>query len=1245
MRSTRLGQKSVQRPGFVGTVDAVDGSDPDSSCSDTAAAAKPGRRRRKQLQTDYEDQAQDEDEVDVEEESSASNDDLAIRRDTRLRNRPSKAGRFLRSRSQPSEGFDTDDVGSDDDIMQSDLHAARPRRSRGPGRRAAGYLDDPRGGKRQRILHRKSGRSTQLQGAMKEVDFDDIYRTDSNAPAQPVKPKASGAREAFITLPPNDEFPVRHYQKCEVCGDGPNFGLVIYCQGCTLAYHKSCLGHRTNREHLVTKIGEDNFVLQCRRCVAVPRHKDPTAPDQGKCSECHEHGNACRPFRPRKTPAQEQKERDDNGGDDPIYEIHPSRINNADNVLFRCIACFRAFHFEHLPSRSNELLGLETGISLEQRFREYSCDWKCKECLTAPAKVGALVAWHPVDEDVYDANQPLNEIDEEQKVYLVKWDGMSYFRATWMPGPWVWGSTSHMMRKAFAKRDEAQRPKWRTEDAIPEDYLRADIVLQINFTSIVDIRAEEVDKARIREISKALIKYRGLGYEDAVWEAPPSPEDGDRWTDFVTAYNDWAMGHYVRPPTAGRLKKRLEKLRQQDFSKLEKHEQPENLIGGQLMQYQIEGLNWLYYKWFSLKNAILADEMGLGKTIQIIGFLATLVQEHGVFPFLIVVPNSTCPNWRREIKRWAPSLRAVAYYGSKESRDLAMQYELYPENSKDLRCNIVITSYDAAADDNCQEFFRRVPWQGLVVDEGQRLKNDKSLLYSALGALKAPFRILLTGTPLQNNQRELFNLLHFLDDSYNAEELEERFDVENLTQEKIKELHDLIRPFFLRRTKAQVLTFLPPMAQIIVPVSMTIVQKKVYRTILAKNPELMKAIFAAPDTNAEGGGKLKHGEKASLNNILMQLRKCLCHPFVYNRSIEERDVSIAATHRNLVDASSKLKLLEILLPALRERGHRVLIFSQFLEMLDIIEDFLDGMSLAYQRLDGSISALQKQKRIDEFNAPNSPLFAFLLSTRAGGVGINLASADTVIILDPDFNPHQDIQALSRAHRIGQTKKVLCFQLVTRASAEERIMQIGRKKLALDHALIQSMDADDAEETDLVSVLRHGAGEIFEDSGEQDIIYDAPSVDRLLDRSHMKDTSSAAADRSAEMSFSFARIWANDQGALRDEMEDAGATVAQQAPDPNVWASILRERERVAAEEAMTKAKAFGRGRRVRGPVDYNDLGGEGRDGVDGMPAVVRTKGKIKSGDESDTDFQAEESGEYQQLPLLPRPCCCRKDFC
>jgi chromodomain-helicase-DNA-binding protein 4 len=230
-----------------------------------------------------------------------------------------------------------------------------------------------------------------------------------------------------------------------------------------------------------------------------------------------------------------------------------------------------------------------------------------------------------------------------------------------------------------------------------------------------------------------------------------------------------------------------------------------------------------------------------------------------------------------------------------------------------------------------------------------------------------------------------------------------------------------------------------------------------------------------------------------------------------------------------------------------------------------------------QRLDGTISSLEKQKRIDEFNAPDSQLFAFLLSTRAGGVGINLATADTVIILDPDFNPHQDIQALSRAHRIGQKKKVLCFQMVTRASAEEKIMSYGRRKMALDHVLIEQMDAEDATDRDLEGILRHGTKELFDDDGDKDIKYDAALIDRLLEVSHIEHTK-AGEDKSAESTFSFARVWANNE---LEETAIEGPEATEVAPDRDVWDKILKERERIAAVEAAEAEQTFGRGRRAK----------------------------------------------------------------
>ena len=597
---------------------------------------------------------------------------------------------------------------------------------------------------------RRSGRVGRATQSMKERGEDEINAVEEDGNTA-LAPRAVGASEKFKELPRKNEFRLVHSQTCDACGDYGSSairGQLIYCQGCILAYHKTCLGNRNGREHLVTKVANDDFVLQCRRCIRFANKKDPTAPRQDTCQVCKESGPACAAFRERKTAKQEEKDREDNDGQDPVTEVNQDLINNVHNILFRCFICRRAFHFSHLPPRlDNNNVSDKASTIEDMRFMQYCKDWSCLDCVDAPGKIQTLVAWRPTNLDTYIPGYTVEMVNDDEKEYLVKWEQLSYFRAVWMPGAWVWGVSATAMRRAFARRENGYNlPKMSAEEAIPEEYLRVDILLDVRFTSIVSIHTEEIDKARAREVDRALIKYKGLGYEDAVWETVPDADDGERWADFVAAYEDWVLGRYVHLPKQHYLRERLEKVRAMDFKgKLVKKKQPDTLVGGKLMDYQLDGLNWLLYKWYKSQNAILADEMGLGKTIQIIGLLATLVQDHKCWPFLIVVPNSTCLNWRREIKRWAPSLRVVAYYGSSEARKLAMKYELYPQGQKDLRCHIVVTSYEVPADDSGRRFLKDVPWAGLIVDEGQRLKNDKNLLYEALSSLKVPFRVLLTG--------------------------------------------------------------------------------------------------------------------------------------------------------------------------------------------------------------------------------------------------------------------------------------------------------------------------------------------------------------------------------------------------------------------------------------------------------------------------------------------------------------------
>ncbi|KAK2879927.1 hypothetical protein FQN49_000739 [Arthroderma sp. PD_2] len=1141
-------------------------SDSASSSEDELTAQRPTRRRSRRVE------ATDSDEVNLRPRSLRQRKLATINYATRLGSVDSQvSGPRRRSRRlDPRRG-----QSSDDDLIEldSDNSSDNGRRNSRAKRRKVSRFSrrEPRNGVRTSQRQRKN------VGSMAERLEDDISEVEVVQKAT----KYSAAREHFSRLPKDDPFRLRHQSACRVCftpGDSSEKGPLVYCQGCTDSYHQACLGSRGQRAHLVSKITSKYFILQCRYCLGHAREKDTLAPHHGECTVCKSSSTMAKPLRPRLTTRQEHLRREENGGEDPCLDIHDSQLDLIENVMFRCDSCKRAWHMSHLPRKSGTAYTMDDGLEdaelAEKRYKEYSRRWTCNECANLPGEIETLVAWRPTNLDSYTPGYTCDEVQEVAKEYLIKWRKLSYFQTSWMSGPWVWGITAPAMRKAFNKSENGQKPKMTSADAIPEDYLLVDIVFDVQYSNVVSERTLEIDLARAEEVQSAYVKYRGLPYESAVWEKPPNRKHSERWQSFLGAYEDWVVGNHIQMPKSGILKRHLTHVRSKDFAKQwVRKKQPEILTGGELMDYQLDGLNWIYFMWYKQQGSVLADEMGLGKTIQVISFFATLIQDHNCWPFLVVVPNSTCANWRSEIKTWAPSLRVVTCYGSAAARKIAQDYEMFPRGSKDLQCHIVVTSYESMIEEKTKRVFSTIPWQGLIVDEGHRLKNDKNLLYEALLKLNVPFKLLLTGTPLQNNIRELFNILQFCNRSNNAAALEEEF--REITNENVNKLHNMIRPFFLRRTKAQVLSFLPPVAQIILPVSMTIVQKKLYKSILAKNPQLIKAVFK----NSDSSSTVKQTERHNLNNILMQLRKCLCHPFVYSKAIEERGVNSTLLHRNMVEASSKLQLLELLLPKLQERGHRVLIFSQFLEFLDIVEDFMDGLGLEHLRLDGSMNSLKKQKHIDAFNEPGSEYFAFLLSTRAGGVGINLATADTVIILDPDFNPHQDIQALSRAHRIGQKKKVMVFQLMTRGSAEEKIMQIGKKKMALDHVLIERMDAEDDGELDMETILRHGAEALFEDDNTGDITYDSQSVNKLIEQSEVENTKTGT-DASAESQFSFARVWVNES------MEDALDDTESPPPNNTVWEKILKEREKAAEQEARAKAQAFGRGKRKRQAINY-----------------------------------------------------------
>ncbi|XP_038985323.1 chromatin structure-remodeling complex protein SYD-like [Phoenix dactylifera] len=475
------------------------------------------------------------------------------------------------------------------------------------------------------------------------------------------------------------------------------------------------------------------------------------------------------------------------------------------------------------------------------------------------------------------------------------------------------------------------------------------------------------------------------------------------------------------------------------------NEQPASLQGGKLREYQMNGLRWLVSLYNNHLNGILADEMGLGKTVQVIALICYLMEtKNDRGPFLVVVPSSVLPGWGSEMSFWAPGINKITYAGPPEERR-----RLFKEMIIHQKFNVLLTTYEFLMNKHDRPKLSKIHWHYIIIDEGHRIKNASCKLNADLKHYRSSHRLLLTGTPLQNNLEELWALLNFLlPNIFNSsEDFSQWFnkpfegsgdnnpDEALLSEEEnlliINRLHQVLRPFVLRRLKHKVENQLP---------------EKIERLIRCEASAYQKLLMKRVEENL---GVIGNSKGRSVHNTVMELRNICNHPYLSQLHAEEVDTLLPKHYLpTFVRLCGKLEMLDRLLPKLKANDHRVLFFSTMTRLLDVMEEYLTWKRYKYLRLDGHTSGQDRGALIDAFNRPDSEFFIFLLSIRAGGVGVNLQAADTVIIFDTDWNPQVDLQAQARAHRIGQKKDVLVLRLETVRTVEEQVRAAAEHKLGV-----------------------------------------------------------------------------------------------------------------------------------------------------------------------------------------------------
>jgi superfamily II DNA or RNA helicase len=742
--------------------------------------------------------------------------------------------------------------------------------------------------------------------------------------------------------------------------------------------------------------------------------------------------------------------------------------------------------------------------------------------------------------------------DSDGDLYLVKFKYFSYLHTRIVPEEVILrdGSSGKGRLQRFLQHNPVHYVVGENRAFFPVAYKGIDRLLAAQASSDTEYGDMEY-----------LVKWNQLPHGSATWEFLNDLKDSNGEEVVSQKINQFIRfnSQPIRSPEA------LDLMRWTPLKQSPVFKTPQQ----KLHPWKIEGINWLLFNVFHGRGCILADEMGLGKTLQTICTLDYLSTNFGWKPFLIIAPVSTLPHWKREIESWT-NINVVVFHGTKADREIIRLYEWAYWDARGAevkgvaKFDVLLCSYEMVLAES--SLLGEFKWSVMVVDEAHRLKNWKSKLNTVVRqSFSYKHCILLTGTPIQNGLDELWSLLNIASPKEFSITNRTRFLAEfggeerasdKLNNEDINKLQEMLKPYLLRRLKEEVAgNSIPPKEETIIECELTSTQKQYYRAVYERNRSFLYA-------------GCKSNNVPQLLNVAMQLRKVCNHPFllegVETKLLQEKK---AVTPEQVLDAyvqsSGKMVLLDKLLPKLQEGGHKVLIFSQLKMMLDVIEFYLQLRGITSERIDGDTSAAKRQAAIDRFSSPDSQTFVFLLCTRAGGVGINLAAADTVVIYDSDWNPQNDLQAQARAHRIGQTNMVKVYRLITAKTYEKQMFMKASLKLGLDQAVLSNLTESSSSNSDVSKKLSGEEIDQLLKFGAYDLLADEEASEAASQSFCDQDIDEILAQRSTVLTIPGSNNTGGENGFSKATFVVSDGSEAVDINASDFWEKILPDTDSIA----------------------------------------------------------------------------------